>query len=142
MNMQKQQCAKYLTYAGIIPFVFLAKLSIFELNLFNIAAYPLLLVYSAVIAAFIGGIHWGLYLFKEAPLNLFVHSNIITLVAWLAAAGLLPFNVLLLAGCFIYLYLIDMNLVKQGVTEAWFHQLRTHASVAVVISLLLVAVFR
>jgi hypothetical protein len=142
MNMQKQRSATYLTYAGIIPFVFLAKLTIFDVNFFNIAAYPLLLVYAAVIAAFIGGIHWGLYLFKEAPLNLFVHSNIITLAAWLAAAGMLPFNLLVLAGCFIYLYLIDMKLNQQGVTEAWFHQLRTHASAAVIISLLLVAMFR
>lgn len=142
MTMQKQRCAQLLTYAGIIPFVFLAKLSIFDIHLFNIAAFPLLLVYAAVITAFISGIHWGVYLFKESPINLFIHSNIVTLIAWLAAAGVLPLNVFVLAACFVYLYLIDIKLVKQGITETWFHQLRTHASVMVVLSLLLVAVFR
>jgi hypothetical protein len=141
MIMSKQRCAQFLTYAGVIPFIFLAKLSIFNIHLFNIAAYPLLLVYAAVIAAFISGIHWGVYLFKEVPINLFIRSNIVTLIAWLAAAGMLPMNVLILAACFIYLYLIDVKLVKQGITESWFHKLRTHASIMVVISLLLVAVF-
>jgi hypothetical protein len=81
------------------------------------------------------------YLFKEVPINLFIRSNIVTLIAWLAAAGMLPMNVLILAACFIYLYLIDVKLIKQGLTEIWFHKLRTHASIMVVISLLLVAVF-
>jgi hypothetical protein len=140
--MNKQSTAKWLTYSGIIPFVLLAKLTVFDINLVSIAPYPLLLVYAAVIAAFIGGIHWGLYLFQDAPLNLFIHSNVITLLAWLAASGVMPFNVYVLAACFIYLYLIDIKLVAAGVTEAWFHRLRTHATMAVVLSLLLVAIFR
>jgi hypothetical protein len=141
-TMTKQTLAKILTYAGIIPFVVLAKLSIFDVNLLHIATYPLLLVYAAVIAAFISGIHWGLYLFKDAPVNLFIHSNIVTLVAWVAAAGIVPLNVFVLAGCFVYLYAIDIKLVVAGVTEPWFHRLRTHASYVVILSLLLVALIR
>jgi hypothetical protein len=140
--MNKQKSATWLTYAGIIPFVILAKLTLFDMNLLHIAPYPLLLVYAAVIAAFISGIHWGLYLVKDAPLNLFIHSNIITLIAWLAAAGILPFNLWLLVGCFVYLYWIDIKLLNAGVTEPWFQRLRTHASIAVVLSLLIVALFR
>ncbi len=140
--MTKQNTAAWLTYAGIIPFVLLAKLSIFDMTLFDIAPYPLLLVYAAVIASFIAGIHWGVYLFKSALLNLFIHSNLIALVAWLAASGILPFNVWLLAGCFVYLLVIDSKLHQSEVIETWFFRLRLHASVLVVLSLSAVALFR
>lgn len=54
--MTKQNIAAWLTYAGIISFVLLAKLSIFDMTPFDIAPYPLLLVYASVIASFIAGI--------------------------------------------------------------------------------------
>lgn len=137
--MEKKNLAKILTYSGILPFIACAVYVFFADNIpfFQISAMDVLLAYGAIIASFIAGIHWGIYLFKDAPLNLFIHSNVIALLAWVS----LLFPPLISAGilimCFGYLLAIDRSIFKAGIYEDWFYQLRLHASCAVIISLML-----
>lgn len=137
--MEKKNLAKILTYSGILPFIACAVYVFFADNIpfFQISVMDVLLAYGAIIASFIAGIHWGIYLFKDAPLNLFIHSNVIALLAWVS----LLFPPLISAGilimCFGYLLAIDRSIFKAGIYEDWFYQLRLHASCAVIISLML-----
>jgi|TARA_R110002126_G_scaffold201791_4_gene349334 hypothetical protein len=137
--MEKKTLAKILTYSGILPFIACAVYVVFadDIPFVQISAMDVLLAYGAIIASFIAGIHWGIYLFKDAPLNLFIHSNVIALLAW----GSLLFPPLMSAGililCFGYLLVIDRSVFQAGIYEDWFYQLRLHASCAVIGSLML-----
>lgn len=98
-----------LGYAGLFPFVFLALLMWLvkpELHPFVAIA---LAGYAAVIASFLGGIHWGLgfKLGTAAPRIHFVWGVVPSIIAWVAVimpayAGL-PLLGLLLVVC----YLVD-----------------------------------
>lgn len=137
--MSKEHLAKFLTYAGTLPFILcmIASNTIFQNGLsfgtITLNLDTILIAYGAVIASFIAGIHWGVYLFKsdEAPLNLFIHSNIVALLAW--TSFMLPhgFACIVLIFCFAYLLKIDYGLSAKNIIEPWFYRIRIHASVIV-----------
>jgi hypothetical protein len=137
--MDKKTLAKILTYSGILPFIACAVYVFFkdDIPFFQISAMDVLFAYGAIIASFIAGIHWGIYLFKDAPLNLFIHSNVIALLAWISLLTPPLLNAGILIVCFGYLLAIDRSLFKAGIYDRWFYQLRLHASCAVIISLML-----
>ena len=93
-----------LGYAGLIPFVGLAGLMwLVEGDVHAFVAMALS-AYAATIAAFLGGIHWGMGLPLDAPARRFhlVWGVVPSLVAWVALlmpayAGLPVLAVLLLA---------------------------------------------
>lgn len=147
--MPKQDIAKVLTYAGTLPFLGVVLASLSGLDLMGFDPKHVILSYGAVIISFICGIHWGLYLYREAPLNLFIHSNVVTLIAWFALLlGLSkwqPFSNIapwLLIGCFIYLLWVDRLLFRKDLHENWFMTLRTHATLIVSVALLFFAILR
>jgi hypothetical protein len=95
-----------LGYAGLIPFVGLAGLMwLVEGDVHAFVAMALS-AYAATIAAFLGGIHWGMGLPLDAPARRFhlVWGVVPSLVAWIAllmpAYASLPVLALLLAACF------------------------------------------
>jgi len=133
--MRKETIAKTLTYAGILPFLGAAGLSIFAPDFSGANYKHILLAYGAVIASFIAGIHWGIFLFKESPLNLFIHSNVIALLAWVAMALSMTSSVLILIFCFLYLLFIDQKLSNAQIIESWYMRMRIHASVIVILTL-------
>ena len=100
----------------------------------------LLMAYSAVIVAFIAGIHWGVFLFRQCSLNLFLHSNIVALLSWLSLLSTLLWGVVILLFCFLYLLWIDTVLVRQQLLEPWFYRLRGRASALALLSLVSYAV--
>jgi hypothetical protein len=129
--------ARWLTYAGILPFA--AGLAG---QLFAPEAAPWrewTAAYGAVIAAFIAGIHWAVHLFygDKAPINLLISSNVLALAAWgalLLPAGPGPFRLLVVV--FLALVLIDRRLHRVGLIPDWFYRLRLQASAAVSLCLL------
>lgn len=138
----KQAVAAILTYSGVLPFLFFPCYRLFSGNstLFGLDLQILLMAYGAVIVAFIAGIHWGIFLFRQSSLNLFLHSNVIALLAWLSLLSTLLWGVMLLVFCFLYLLWIDTVLVRQQLLESWFYRLRVHASALALLSLLSYAV--
>lgn len=132
MPSHHQTLAKWLTYSGAIPFIIAAISICLGHATYHMAS--LSVTYGAVILSFVSGVHWGVFLShaERAPINLLVSSNITALLAWLSLLLVVPFTQYLILLCsFIGLWLIDRQLVKHGVIEAWFYQLRTRITIIV-----------
>jgi hypothetical protein len=109
-----------LAYAGLLPFVFGSLL----VWLVREEAHPYvalaLSAYGAVIASFLGGIHWGLaFRHAEPPPRLLVWGVVPSIVAWLAvmmppSAGLVILGAMLLA-C----YAVDRRLYTEEGVAHW-----------------------
>lgn len=145
----RRRVATTLTYAGGLPFI-IAIFALFIEVPQDAAARTFLLdavmVYGAVIASFVSGVHWGIYLDPEraerVELNLFVSSNICALAAWVALLLPMPHApFLLLAVVFAALFVIDRSLARNEIIEGWFLALRLRISTVVVASCLLLAFF-
>lgn len=139
--MKKQNLAQILTYAGALPFIGATLASIFHLEFWGLNYPYMVITYSVVIVSFISGIHWGVYLFKDAPMNLFIHSNIITLIAWSMIAFTSPYSPFVLIFCLVYLLEIDRRLGAAGILEKWYVQMRIIISVTVITALLAFIIF-
>jgi len=130
----KPTTAKLLTYLGIIPF--LPALSTHIMSVDTLVLYNhAIQTYGAVIASFVAGIHWGLYLQQTIPFNLFIHSNIVAILAWFAVLIAVPISSIILALCFIYMWVLDKRLAKLQLIQAWYMRMRSVASCVVVASL-------
>lgn len=134
--MQKETLAKILTYFGTLPFLGFMSIKLFNPEFLGFDYHQIILMYGAVIASFIAGTHWSIYLLKDAPQNLFIHSNIVALLAWGAAlfSGVWAFSIFIL--CFCYLLLIDKHLANQKIIEDWYMRLRLNATIIVITALL------
>ena len=127
--------AKILTYLGTIPFVgatilFMTPIKIIDPNL-------IALTYSTVIIAFLSGIHWAIYLFfsEKYPQNLFITSNIISLIIWFCYILSFKGIYFVHTACFIYLLIVDNKLYKLEILPKWFYSLRRNATIIVIICL-------
>ena len=125
-----------LTYSGTLPFLASVLLQLFFADLVALDYQYILIAYGAVITSFIAGVHWGIYLNHNPSINLFIHSNIIALMAWLALLIPVYLGFILLIICFLYLFLIDRKLAQWNFIEPWFIRLRLHATSVVVLSLI------
>lgn len=132
-----QSVARVLTYSGLLPFLFFPLYLLLTGNneIFGLDVQTSLVTYGAVIVTFIAGIHWGVFLFKQGSLNLFLHSNIIALLAWSSILSPFFWNLIILMSCLVYLLLIDTVLLRQRLLEPWFYQLRLQASALALLSL-------
>jgi hypothetical protein len=85
--VQNVQLFKLLTFAGTIPFIACTILQYGNAPKFNfLGSYiEIALIYGLVIASFMSGAHWGIYLSHKdrSPFNLFITSNILTVLIWL-----------------------------------------------------------
>ena len=130
-----------LGYAGLIPFVVLALL----MWIVNEEAHPFvamaLSAYAATIAAFLGGIHWGIG-FKNvsrmhnAPLLNFGWGVVPSLLAWVAVtmpafAGL-PLLALILGIC----YAVDRKTYLEAGLQEWL-PMRLHLTLVAALSCLI-----
>lgn len=103
----------------------------------NVAA-----AYGLTIASFMAGVHWGIALMRQSgvPVNLFVTSNVVAVAAWLAfLLATLALTLLVLTVLFIYLLYVDFRLLHAGAIEDAYWRTRLWITVAVVVSLFLVA---
>lgn len=130
--------AKLLTYAGTLPLVIAAV----ERVVGRLEPSDVVWVastYSAIIIAFLAGIHWACYLFfaDRCPRNLLLTSNGVALLAWLSllVPQYQPWQLLLQTLCFLYLLTLDYKLAFAGILPPWFYRLRRNATVIVVLAL-------
>lgn len=138
--MTREKIYSPLAYLGALPFLACALL--YGLD---VAPLPVLgtyihvaLVYGLVIISFMAGTHWGLYLHaaKSSPFNLFVTSNLITIVAWLLFLTTGP--VITLSGFllgFLSLLWIDYRLSQAGLITTTYYKTRVRVSALVIASL-------
>ena len=124
---------RYLTFLGIIPFLFLLTLSFYYSertdyisNLFH--------AYSAVIISFIAGTHWGICLqSKDRNNSVLLESNLITLIAWLSLFYLVQITELIMIGCLLYLLKVEFRLQKNGLIDEMYFNQRVLATFAVIL---------
>lgn len=143
--MNDQDLARVLTFAGALPFIAGVVAVAVAPAVATAPIWQAVLSYGAVIASFVSGIHWGLFLYRDGalPLNLFMSSNVCALVAWTAL--LVPplwLALTLLIAVFAALFAIDHMLWRAGAHATWFYQLRatiTAIVVAALVVLLLLA---
>lgn len=135
MNKNKRCIAISLTFAGALPFYLIPSMYLFLSDMHETNLNLALRIYAAVIISFLAGIHWGLFLLRDASINLFLHSNFVTLLAWLAASCESIYSSLVFAFCFIYLLVIDRKLFEEEVLESWFMRLRLVITLVVLVSL-------
>ena len=101
---------KYLTFLGIIPFLFLLILSFYHFETIGYIS-ELFYAYSAVIISFIAGTHWGICLHsKDGNKRILLESNLITLIAWFSLFYLGLITELIMIGCFLYLLYVEHRL--------------------------------
>ncbi len=135
MNKDKSRVALFLCGAGVIPF-YAAPIAILLFSQIEEGfVRHLLYTYAAIIVSFISGIHWGIYLVRDAPFDLFIRSNFVAIVAWLAVTFSSHLALLVLALCLTYLWLVDKKLFSQGLLDIWYFSLRSKITLLVVPSL-------
>jgi hypothetical protein len=142
--MTRDRLAIALTLAGALPFWLVAAYIALDPGGALVPfAWLSVLLYGAVIASFVAGLHWGLYLYSSAPmpLNLFLTSIICALAVWgvMLLPGLEP-QLAGLAAVFAVLFVIDRCLWRAGVHERWFYRLRAAITGIVIAALALLLV--
>jgi hypothetical protein len=136
--------ALWLGMGGAIPFVGLSGIMLLQYSgLITDAGLPdrlfyhLLMTYAALIASFLGGIRWGLALVRPNSNSLLWVSVIPSLLAWAALALPRPYDNLVLVGLFLWLVMIDVQLVLRALAPRWFGTLRIALTAVVLTSLLI-----
>ncbi len=138
--MNDRVLARVLTFAGALPFIAAVVALQLAPPVATAPVWQAVLGYGAVIASFVSGIHWGLFVYRDKamPLNLFISSNVCALAAWGALlAPTLWLSLAILIAVFAALFAIDHALWRAGAHAAWFYQLRA-AITAIVIAALAV----
>ena len=131
--------ARWLGYAGLIPFVAIAAGLWLGPHEWRAALHSAMLGYGAVILSFMGAVHWGLAMAGEGQgeQRRLALSVLPALLGWLAL--LLPasfgYAVLLLA--FAALCLLDLLAGRHGLVPSWYPPMRVRLTGGVVLSLLL-----
>jgi hypothetical protein len=128
--------AKFLGYAGLIPFVTFSIGSWIALPYIS-DAVQILIAYAAIILAFMGAIHWGLAMSRhhQQRSKYYIDSVIPALTAWLAL--LLPdilALILLLCG-FIALFAYDRAVRNTQALPDWYIPMRKQLTLVVVLCL-------
>ncbi|MFK8014004.1 MAG: DUF3429 domain-containing protein [Gammaproteobacteria bacterium] len=131
-----------LAAAGALPFVGCALFS-----LLGISSLPWLgsiefiaATYGLAIASFMAGVHWGTALETRQmlPLNLFVSSNVLTLLGWFGVLlGTLSQALVVLVIVFVCLLMVDRRLHVAQVIDDAYWKTRRNVTVVVVVSLLI-----
>ena len=130
--------ARWLGYAGLIPFVAIAAGLWLGPQEWRAALHAALLGYAAVILSFMGAVHWGLAMAGDGQgaqrrLALSVLPALLGWLALLLPAGL-GYAALLLG--FAALCLLDVLAGRHGLVPSWYPPLRVRLTAGVVLSLL------
>ena len=99
--------------------------------------------YSVAILCFLTGVHWATQLYEKeaAPFNLFIGSNVIFLVVWIAYVFAdLPWALATQLAAFPLLFAIDSRLLREGLISGHYLLMRGIATALACFSLLLILV--
>ena len=133
--------ARWLTFAGAIPFIACSAVLWLAPNQYRAFTVNILTAYAAVILSFLGGIQWGMAvnLIGTAPTsarNIFFLSVVPSLLAWGMLLLPAPRSRLLVAiFLFAFVWVIDALLNVQKLIPPWFFKLRTMITAIVIASL-------
>ena len=138
----------FLAYLGCLPFIiaaifFSTKLQFMSATFSATFFENIIKSYGLVIVSFMAGVNWGQYLtFKQKPkLNLFLISNIITLLCWfsffLISSSWFFLNLIF---SFLSLLAVDYHLKQLDLIEVKYFQTRINVTLIVCISLALIKI--
>ncbi len=123
--------ARWLGWLGVVPFVASAVLSLLAPPAAAAFAAQALVVYGAVLLSFLGGIQWGLAIggvgaqashqVSVARLGISVMP---ALVGWCALLLPRPHGLVLLAGAFALVLMVDLRAPREGRAPPWYPHLR------------------
>ncbi len=138
--------ARYLTYAGLIPFVAGFVISLFGPPASVSADIAMLAFkgYAAVILAFLGGVHWGLSLNLEHPASQtrgLVISVVPPLVGALALLVDAQWAFIIFALAFLLQGVFDIFVFRKLRKGGWYARLRLEVTAIVVVLLAASAYF-
>ncbi len=130
--------AAALGYAGLLPFIFLSIALWFVDRVTAVPVSDALLLYAAVILAFMGAIHWGVAMMQpNGPNGLQLGLSVVPpLVAWFGSFTPWIINYAVLYLAFAGLCVFDSRQTKLGVLPGWYPKLRVPLTVVVVLSLI------
>ena len=138
-----QNTARLLGFAGLIPFYVLAVLALFLDAASTWVAILLLLTYAAVIASFLGAVHWGLALAAPEPSGRLLLRGVLPalggwgiVVLYVTSTEAWPAIVLAMA-LFVSLYVYDRKAGRAGLAPGWYAVLRAPLSLLVIAALLI-----
>ena len=131
---------KYLALVGTLPFIICTLFFISPSSNIGTTAWVEMALhsYGLVIVTFMCGTHWGLYLFThpQCSINLFIISNLITLVCWFCYLSEHGTIILLSQICaFIVLLAIDRHLQQKEIIHMDYYKTRRNITAIVVLTL-------
>ena len=137
--MNQEKLYQALIYAGTLPFVGVAILSLLgiETLAFLGATKVIAYAYALAIVSFIAGTHWGQYLVLEGQikLNLFVISNVVTVVVWIGfLVGMQFFGIVAAVG-FVALVGVDFKMIEYNAITKLYLKTRIQATIITVLAL-------
>ncbi|MGC6531142.1 MAG: DUF3429 domain-containing protein [Candidatus Puniceispirillaceae bacterium] len=131
--------AKFLGYAGLLPFVFLALASLMGLHLPFAPSQALLIGYGAVILTFVGALHWGAQMASGAPSSwAFIWSVIPSLMGWVALMVPAGFAALIIIIGLITCWAIDRRAIAKGIWPSWMGSMRTILTAIACLSMMVI----
>lgn len=130
--------AWWLGHAGLLPFLAIA-LGLWVLPEYAPELTRLILTYAAVIATFMGAVHWGLAMRGSGAQARaqYLASVVPSLITWAALQAPAGPALLVTALTFVAIYLFDRWAVAQALAPAWYLPLRTRLTSVVLICLVL-----
>ena len=130
---QPSTAARVLGLAGLLPFVASAvALGVLQAPVLQLWAASALVAYGALIATFLGGIHWGLAMLGMQPVNFRLGWGVLpSLLAWVALLLPASTGLLLLAGLLVTCYAVDRRLYTSAGLSGWLGLRLQLTSVAV-----------
>ena len=113
--------ARVLGLAGLLPFIAgAAGLAALDAPGLQAWAGSALVAYGALIATFLGGIHWGLAMRGVPPVSLRLGWGVSpSLLAWVAVLLPVGLGLLLLAGLLAVCYAVDRRLYASAGLSGW-----------------------
>jgi hypothetical protein len=137
-----RRTARWLGYLGLIPFVAGAALALAGDPPVRDLAVRAVVAYGAVIASFVGAVHWGLALSagKERASTLYLVSVLPSLAGWLALLLAPRTGLLLLIAVFVLVWAYERATLWPSLFPDWFPALRTRLTAIAVATLAIVAV--
>lgn len=128
-----------LGYGGLIPFLFLGGAAWMARPEWQAFVLEALALYGAVIVAFLGAIHWGIYLadrrYRVGPFPAPVWAVVPSILAWLAVLQPLPEALVVLAVLFLAVLWVDRLTLRRRPWIRGYPGLRLVLTVGALLSL-------
>jgi len=130
--------ALVLGLSGLLPFVFLGAIYVYQSPDVNSEIRSALLAYGAIILSFLGGVRWGVAMSEASPTRIISQlcvSIMPSVVGWIAFLIKNQIGLFILTAAFFLILLLDYKLPG---APNWYFRLRALLSSAVIASLLTV----